>query len=309
LNGVLVIDKPKGWTSHDVVAWTRKALRIQKVGHGGTLDPLATGVLPLYLGEGTKLVPFNLDGTKEYVATMKLGQETDTLDADGKITAEKKGFLCTRETVEGALGPFRGKIRQRPPLYSAVKQKGVPLYQRARSGETPEVAERETVIHALRLRDFSFPLAILEVTCGRGAYIRSLCADLGRALGCGAHVVELRRTRSGRFTLDQAMTLEEASRRVEQRKLEEKIFPLRGSVDLTGEIQLEEKAAVRVRQGQPLRLSDLPGGESEDFRKGQRWGLLHEPCGLLAIAESQVDAGPWITGDAPVLRILRVFHG
>jgi tRNA pseudouridine55 synthase len=308
LNGVLVIDKPKGWTSHDVVAWARKALRIRKVGHGGTLDPLATGVLPLYLGEGTKLVPFNLDGIKDYVATMKLGQETDTLDADGKITAEKEGFHCTREMVEEALDPFRGKIRQRPPLYSAVKQKGVPLYQRARSGETPEVAERETVIHALRLKEFSSPLVTLEVTCGRGAYIRSLCADLGRALGCGAHVIELRRTRSGRFTLDQAMTLEEVSRRVEQRKVEEKILPLRASLDLTGEIQLEEKAAVRVRQGQPLRLTDLSAVDSEGFRKGQRWGLLQGPCGLLAIAESQVDAGPWVTANSPVLRILRVFH-
>jgi tRNA pseudouridine55 synthase len=309
LNGVLVIDKPKGWTSHDVVAWTRKTLRIRKVGHGGTLDPLATGVLPLYLGEGTKLVPFNLDGTKDYMATMKLGQETDTLDADGKITAEKEGFHCTRQMVEEALGPFRGKIRQRPPIYSAVKQKGVPLYQLARSGENPEVAERETVIHALCLKEFCSPLVTLEITCGRGAYIRSLCADLGRALGCGAHVVELRRTRSGRFTLDQAMSLEEVSRRVEQSKVGEKILPLRDSVDLTGEIRLEEKAAARVRQGQPLRLSDLPGGESEVFRKGQRWGILQGLGGLLAIAESQVDTGPGLTGDAPVLSILRVFHG
>jgi tRNA pseudouridine55 synthase len=309
LNGVLVIDKPKGWTSHDVVAWTRKTLRIRKVGHGGTLDPLATGVLPLYLGEGTKLVPFNLDGIKSYVVTMRLGQETDTLDADGKITAEKEGFHCTPQMVEEALEPFRGRIRQKPPIYSAVKQKGVPLYQRARSGENPEVAEREIVIHALGLREFCSPLVTLEITCGRGAYIRSLCADLGRALGCGAHVVELRRMRSGRFTLDQAMTLEEVARRVEVRMVEEKILPLRESVDLTGEIRLEEKAAVRVRQGQPLRLSDLPGGISEVFRKGQRWGILQGLGGLLAIAESQVDTGPGLTGDAPVLSILRVFHG
>jgi tRNA pseudouridine55 synthase len=309
LNGVLVIDKPKGWTSHDVVAWTRKTLQIRKVGHGGTLDPLATGVLPLYLGEGTKLVPFNLEGIKSYVATMKLGQETDTLDADGQITSEKEIFFCTRQMVEEALGPFRGKIRQRPPLYSALKQKGVPLYQRARSGETPEVAERETEIHALELKEFSLPLVTLEITCGRGAYIRSLCADLGRALGCGAHVVELRRTRSGRFTLEQALTLEEVSRRGEQKRIEEKIFSLRESVDLAGEIRLEEKSAVRVRQGQPLRLSDLPGGEAEGFRKGQRWGLLQGPGALLAIAESQVDAGPSLPGSATVLRILRVFHG
>jgi tRNA pseudouridine55 synthase len=309
LNGVLVIDKPKGWTSHDVVAWTRKTLRISKAGHGGTLDPLATGVLPLYLGEGTKLVPFNLEGVKNYVATLRLGQETDTLDADGRITAVKEGFHCTREMVEEALGPFRGKIRQRPPLYSAVKQQGVPLYRRARSGETPEVAEREAVIHALHVREFSFPLATLEVSCGRGVYIRSLGADLGRALGCGAHVVELRRTRSGRFTLDQALTPEEISRRVEEGRLGENILSLRESVDLAGEIRLEEKAAGRVRQGQPLRLSELGEREAESFRKGQRWGLLLGSGALLAIAEPLIDGGRGVAGGTPVLRILRVFHG
>jgi tRNA pseudouridine55 synthase len=308
LNGVLIIDKPQGWTSHDVVAWVRKVLRIRKVGHGGTLDPLATGVLPIYLGEGTKLVPFNLDGIKEYIATMKLGQETDTLDADGRIIAEMEGFLCTRQTVEEVLNRFRGRIRQRPPLYSAVKQQGVPLYKRARSGETPEVAEREAVVHALLLKGFSFPLVTLEIVCGRGTYIRSLCADMGRALGCGAHLVELRRTRSGRFGLDQAMSLENLSRWIEEKKIEDKVIPLKNGVDLSGEVRLEEKAAARVRQGQPLRLNDLPEGERRKLRKGQRWGLFQGAHDLVAIAESQVNAGPRLSGDSQALRILRVFQ-
>lgn len=308
MNGVLIIDKPQGWTSHDVVAWVRKVLRIRKVGHGGTLDPLATGVLPIYLGEGTKLVPFNLDGIKEYIATMKLGQETDTLDADGRIIAEMEGFLCTRQTVEEVLNRFRGRIRQRPPLYSAVKQQGVPLYKRARSGETPEVAEREAVIHALLLKGFSSPLVTLEIVCGRGTYIRTLCADMGRALGCGAHLVELRRTRSGRFGLDQAMSLEDLSRWIEEKKIEDKVIPLKNGVDLSGEVRLEEKAAARVRQGQPLRLNDLPEGERRKLRKGQRWGLFQGAHDLVAIAESQVDAGPRLSGDSQALRILRVFQ-
>lgn len=308
MNGVLIIDKPQGWTSHDVVAWVRKVLRIRKVGHGGTLDPLATGVLPIYLGEATKLVPFNLDGIKEYIATMKLGQETDTLDADGRIIAEMEGFLCTRQTVEEVLNRFRGRIRQRPPLYSAVKQQGVPLYKRARSGETPEVAEREAVIHALLLKGFSFPLVTLEIVCGRGTYIRSLCADMGRALGCGAHLVELRRTRSGRFGLDQAMSLENLSRWIEEKKIEDKVIPLKNGVDLSGEVRLEEKAAARVRQGQPLRLNDLPEGERRKLRKGQRWGLFQGAHDLVAIAESQVNAGPRLSGDSQALRILRVFQ-
>jgi len=308
LNGVLVIDKPRGWTSHDVVAWARKTLGLRKIGHGGTLDPLATGVLPLYLGEGTKLAPFNLEGVKGYVVTLKLGQETDTLDADGQITAERE-VSCTRQRVEEALGPFRGKIRQKPPLYSAVKHRGVPLYRRARAGETPEVGEREAVIHSLELTEFSPPRVTLEVLCGRGTYIRSLGADLGRSLGCGAHVVELRRTRSGKFTLDQALTVEEVSRRAEEGRLKEKILPLEEGVELEGRIRLDEKAALRVRRGQPLRRSDLPGGEWKGLRKGQRWGLFQTRGGLLAIAEAEGEGGAGDGGNPPVLRILRVFQG
>lgn len=292
-----------------MVAWVRKALRIRKVGHGGTLDPLATGVLPLYLGEGTKLAPFNLEGTKEYIATARLGQETETLDADGRIVAEKDGFLCSRQDVEEVLNRFRGKIRQRPPLYSAVKQQGVALYKRARSGETPEAAEREAVVYSLVLIDFSFPLMTLEISCGRGTYIRSLCSDIGRALGCGAHLVGLRRTRSGRFTLDQAMTLEDLSRWIEEKNVENKVIPLKNGLDLSGEVRLEEKTAARVRQGQPLLVSDLPTQERERLRRGQRWGLLRGAHELVAIAEAEVDAGPRLAADSRALRILRVFHG
>ena len=309
MNGVLVIDKPKGWTSHDVVAWVRRVLRVKKAGHGGTLDPLATGVLPVYLEEGTKLVAFNLEGMKEYRATMKLGQETDTLDADGKITAEKQGFFCSRERVEEVLGQFRGLIRQVPPLFSAVKHEGVPLYRRARSGERPKVAEREVNVHALSLKEFSFPLVTLEVACGRGTYIRSLCADIGRVLGCGGHLVELRRFRSGKFTLDQAMSLEEISRRAQEGGLGERILPLKESVDLGEEIQVEEKAAEKIRWGQPLHLLDLPAGEREKLQKGQRVGLFQGRDELLAIAESRVDAGLPLAGNPQALRILRVFQG
>jgi tRNA pseudouridine55 synthase len=305
----LVIDKPKGWTSHDVVARIRKVLKVKKAGHGGTLDPLATGVLPVYLEEGTKLVPFNLEDTKEYRATMRLGQETDTLDADGRITIEKEGFCCTPAMIEAALEKFRGPIRQVPPLFSAIKHRGLPLYKRARAGERPKVAERGVVVHALSLKEFSSPLVTLEVICGRGTYIRSLCADIGRTLGCGGHVVELRRLRCGKFTLDQAISLEKLPWWVEQGRVEEKIISLKDSIDLSGEIRLEEKAAAKVRRGQPLHLMDLPGGEGEKLGKGQRMGLLQEPEDLLAIAESQVDGGPWLSGNPQVLRILRVFRG
>jgi tRNA pseudouridine55 synthase len=308
VSGVLVIDKPKGWTSHDVVARVRKMLRVKKAGHGGTLDPLATGVLPVYLNEGTKLVPFNLAGIKVYRATMKLGQETDTLDADGKVVCETEGFSFSREEIEEVLGRFRGTILQTPPLYSAIKQGGRPAYKRVRSGERPSLTKRETTIHGLLLQKVSLPFVTLKVTCGRGTYIRSLCADIGQALGCGAHLVELRRYRSGKFTAAQALSLDDLSRLADQGKVGERIIPLKDGVDIAGEIWVERKTAERVRNGRPLRFSDLPEGPRGLIKKGQRVGLLHDAEKLLAIAESQVDGEPGPAGDLPALRILRVFH-
>jgi tRNA pseudouridine55 synthase len=308
VSGVLVIDKPKGWTSHDVVARVRKVLNVKKAGHGGTLDPLATGVLPVYLNEGTKLVPFNLAGIKVYRATMKLGQETDTLDADGKVVCETEGFSFSREEIEEVLGRFRGKIQQTPPLYSAIKQGGLPMYKRARAGQRPSLTKRETTIHALSLQEVSLPFVTLEVTCGRGTYIRSLCADIGRALGCGAHLVELRRLRSGKFTAAQALGMEDLRRLAEQGKVGERIIPLKDSVDISGEIWVERKTAERVRNGRPLQLNDLPEDKRDLIRKGQRVGLLYGAEKLLAIAEPEEDGGPRPSEGLPALRILRVFH-
>lgn len=292
-----------------MVAHVRRLLKVKKAGHGGTLDPLATGVLPVYLGEGTKLVPFNLEGKKEYLATMKLGQETDTLDAEGKVIAEKQGFSFAREEMERVLGRFRGKILQTPPLFSAIKQQGRPLYKLARLGEKPILRKREATIHALTLKGVSLPFVTMEITCGRGAYIRSLCADIGQALGCGAHLVELRRLKSGKFTLGQALSLEELSRWAEQGKVEERVIPLQEGVDFAGKILLEKCMVERVRQGKPIRLQDLPKESRRQMKRGQRIGLFQGLGKLLAIAESQIDGKLELVGDPPALRILRVFHG
>ncbi len=304
----MIIDKPRGWTSHDVVARVRKLLRAKKAGHGGTLDPLATGVLPVYLNEGTKLVPFNQEGTKDYRATMKLGQETDTLDAAGKVVSEKKKVSCTWQEIEEALRQFRGPIRQIPPLFSALKQEGLPLYKWARAGKTPRLRERDAMIHALTLKEVSLPLITLEVTCGRGTYIRSLCADLGRALGCGGHVVELRRYRSGKFSLDRALSVEDLARLTEQGLVRKQILPLKEAVEVQGFIRVEEKTAALIRQGRPLRPSDLPQEEGSWLKRSGRVGLLDGPDQLLAIGESMGSEGISSTKDLPVLRILRVFN-
>lgn len=304
MNGVLVIDKPGGWTSHDVVARVKRVLKVKKAGHGGTLDPLATGVLPVYLNEATKLVPFNLEGTKDYVATLRLGQETDTLDADGEIIAEAGELLLTREAIEKALPPFRGEIRQRPPVFSAIKKGGVPVYRKARAGERPLLNDRPTVVHSLVLREVALPHATIGVTCGRGTYIRTLAADIGRALGCGAHVSQLRRLRSGLFTLEQAVTVEELANRAEKGTIEERILLPKDSVELAAWIQVRPETAEGIRKGKLLRPEDLTGWRRGALQEGQRVGIGVGPRDLVAIAEIRTAEFP-----APVpLRILRVLH-
>lgn len=289
-----------------MVAYVRKALGLRKAGHGGTLDPLATGVLPVYLGEGTKLVPFNLEGTKEYRGTMRLGQETDTLDAEGRIVAEKEDFRCTVPELEEVLRRYRGRIRQVPPLYSALKLDGLPLYKRARAGENPPVPEREVVVHELVLERLELPFVTLRITCGRGTYVRSLCAAIGRDLGCGAHLTALRRLRSGRFTLEQASGID-SLHPPERERIGEKIVPLKDGVEVDQEIRVSGETARRILQGRSPLRRDLSPADRDRLQRGQRVSLVQEPDRLLAIAEAQADGG--LAAEAPALRILRVFHG
>jgi tRNA pseudouridine55 synthase len=210
MNGVLVVDKPVGITSFDVVRRVRRAARVRRVGHGGTLDPLASGVLPICLGEATKLVQFLLDADKEYEVTVCLGVETDSYDATGAVTARRDASGVDEAAVRAALPAFTGRIRQVPPVYSALKHAGRPLYDYARAGEAVEAPPRFVTVYELELVRFDGPAAVaLRVRCSKGTYVRSLAADLGRALGPGAHVVALRRTRSGPFAAAEARPLDE----------------------------------------------------------------------------------------------------
>jgi tRNA pseudouridine55 synthase len=207
-DAVLAIDKPSGMTSFDVVRRIRAATGVRRVGHGGTLDPLASGVLPVCLGEATKLAQFLLGADKEYLVTIRLGVETDTDDADGAPTAERDPQGVDEAAVRQALERFRGPIQQVPPSYSALKRDGRPMYAYARAGAPIAAAPRAVVIHALELTAFDGPAALaLRVHCSKGTYIRSIARDLGRALGVGGHVTALRRTRSGPFSIDAARPL------------------------------------------------------------------------------------------------------
>jgi tRNA pseudouridine55 synthase len=205
--GFLNIDKPSGMTSHDVVARVRRQLKIKKVGHAGTLDPMATGVLVLCMGAATRLSDYVMHATKQYQAQVRLGATTDTYDAEGEITAEHDSSHITRETVEQAITDFRGDIEQVPPMYSAIKQEGKKLYELARAGQTVERPPRPVRIDSLHMTDWSPPEITLDITCSAGTYIRSLAYDLGETLGVGAHLTGLTRTTSGNFRLTDAVTL------------------------------------------------------------------------------------------------------
>jgi tRNA pseudouridine55 synthase len=211
LDGVLVVDKPGGMTSARVVARVKRALGVHRIGHTGTLDPMATGVLPLCLGEGTKIAGYLLAEDKGYEAELLLGVETDTLDAEGAVTARhpEAAAAVTEAAVRQALAGFVGPGLQVPPMFSALKHQGKRLHELARAGASVDRSPRPITIHELTVRALALPRVRFFVHCSKGTYVRSLVADLGRALGCGAHLTALRRTRSGAFGLDQALALDE----------------------------------------------------------------------------------------------------
>ena len=207
MNGVLVIDKPQGPTSFEVVRRVRSALGLKRAGHTGTLDPMATGVLAVCLGEATKLAGLLTEGEKAYDAVVRLGVVTDTQDVTGTVLETRPVPPLSAELLEAALERFRGTFSQLPPMYSAVKVKGKRLYQRARAGESVERTPRQVTVYSLVLRDFSASECTLSVRCSKGFFVRTLAEDLGRTLGCGGALKSLRRTASGPFGLDRALPL------------------------------------------------------------------------------------------------------
>lgn len=208
-NGILIIDKPAGWTSHDVVAKLRGILHEKRIGHAGTLDPMATGVLPVFVGRATRAVEFASEGDKEYLAGLRLGTVTDTQDTSGRVL-EEHPVSVTGEDLEAALASFRGEIQQLPPMYSAIKVNGKKLYELARKGREVERKPRAITIHSLEVEgQASATDFLIRVRCSKGTYVRTLCHDIGQALGCGGTMYSLRRTMAAGFTLENALPLEQ----------------------------------------------------------------------------------------------------
>ncbi len=208
-DGVLLVDKAPGMTSHDVVALVRRRLQIKKVGHCGTLDPIATGLLLLTLGRGTKIQDLLMSEDKEYAGTMVLGQSTDTQDRAGVVTEERPVPVLEEATVRAAFDKYAGDFYQMPPMVSAIKQGGVPLYKLAREGKVVERQPRLVHVYRYTIGRIETPEIDFSVTCSKGFYVRTYAHDIGDTLGCGAHLKELRRTKSGRFSVDGAITIDE----------------------------------------------------------------------------------------------------
>ena len=208
IDGVLLIDKAAGMTSHDVVAIARRTLGTKKIGHCGTLDPLATGLLILTLGRGTKIQDLIMAEDKEYVGTLKLGEVTDSQDADGVVTETKPVPPLTREQIDAAFAKFQGDFYQTPPMVSAIKKDGVPLYKLARKGQTVEREPRFVHVFAHQINEVRLPEIDFRVVCSKGFYVRTYAHDIGQELSCGAHLRSLRRTKSGKFSVDLAVSTE-----------------------------------------------------------------------------------------------------
>ncbi len=274
MDGIFVIDKAEGMTSHDVVARVRRLARQKRVGHAGTLDPAATGVLPVLLGQATRIAEYLSESGKAYRATIRFGIETTTYDREGEVTREAPVAGLTLERIAAALPGFLGEQEQLPPIYSAIKRGGRPLYALARAGEAVEVEPRHIRIDELRIVAWESPDLTLDVECGKGTYIRSLAYDLGQRLGPGAHLAALRRTRSGPFTLAQAITLEELEAALEPQVWREHLFAADEALLDWRALILGEASEGRMRNGQLLRFAAPSPSPSPARRERGAEGIL-----------------------------------
>lgn len=252
MDGIFNIDKPTGMTSHDVVARVRKLLKQRRVGHAGTLDPAASGVLPICVGQGTRVAEYLSESGKAYRATLVFGSETDTYDAEGEITRTASTASLDLAAIEQALMQFRGPQMQVPPRYSAIKIQGQAAYKRTRAGEELVLEARPIEISHLAIVAWHAPTLLLEVACSKGTYIRSLAYDLGRAVGCGAHLAGLVRTRSGPFKLEESITLETLASACEQSQAGHYLQPADKALTHYPALRLSDEEVTRVRHGNPF---------------------------------------------------------
>ena len=256
-SGILVVDKPAGITSAGVVARVKKIFGARKVGHAGTLDPFATGILVCCINRGTKLARFFLHGNKKYEAVLHLGIETDTQDSTGIVTSTCDNVLCSEIKIRSVFNQFKGTTEQIPPVYSALKCKGTPLYKLARRGNPVQKPARRITIFNIEILRINLPLIHFTVSCSAGTYIRTLCADIGKSLGCGGHLKELRRIQSGGFSITEAVKLSEIENFALSEKISDRITSMSNALQDMPEHIADKGLAEKIMHGNIITKKDL----------------------------------------------------
>jgi len=282
MDGIVIVDKPQGWTSQDVVSKLRGVYKTRRIGHGGTLDPLAAGVLPVFVGRATRGVEFFEHAEKTYETVLRLGLTTDTEDITG-TTLEEKPVAVTREQLEGVLQQFRGDILQVPPMYSAIKINGQKLYDLARKGKEVERQARPVTIYMLECLDFDGAAARLLVHCSKGTYIRTLCKDIGAALGCGGCMEALRRVSAGSYTLEQAVSLQAL---IESDDPGKYLIPVDSMFASYEQVKLTPKQTLRCRNGNSFSVALADGTYRAYSPEGEFLMLAKVEAGVMHTVKS-----------------------
>ncbi|KYO65763.1 tRNA pseudouridine(55) synthase TruB [Thermovenabulum gondwanense] len=262
MEGIINLIKPPGITSHDAVSYLRKVFFIKRIGHGGTLDPGACGVIPIFIGKATRTIEYFENCDKEYIAEITLGKTYDTGDNFGNLIDEKDPSKITFEDFRDVISKYIGEIEQIPPMYSAVKVRGIKLYEYARKGMEIERKPRKICIHTIKILDFKNPIARIKIHCSKGTYIRALCEDIGKDLGCGAHMSLLIRTRSGPFTIEKSVTFEEIEKYYRTNEINRFLLPVDKMLN-----SIMKKVNIPYEKEQIIKRNFIPLDKlSEDFR-------------------------------------------
>ena len=282
MNGIVIVDKPQGWTSQDVTARLRRVFNTRRIGHGGTLDPMATGVLPVFVGRATRGVEFFEHAEKTYETVLQLGLTTDTEDTSGTVLSQQEVNI-SEEDFHRILPKFRGEIQQIPPMYSALKVNGQKLYDLARKGQTVERQPRPITIHELELLEFSGHQARLRVRCSKGTYIRTLCKDIGEALGCGGCMAQLRRITAGEYTIEEAVPLQQL---LDSGTPEQYLRSVDSMFRNYGSVTLTEKQEQRCRNGNAFTLKIADGTYRVYSKTGDFLALSKVENGIMSTVKS-----------------------
>ncbi|MGB7292323.1 MAG: tRNA pseudouridine(55) synthase TruB [Thermodesulfobacteriota bacterium] len=303
MNGILLIDKPKGKTSHVIVRDIKKILKARRAGHTGTLDPFATGVLPVCLNNATKVIPFLDETYKEYEATLKLGVTTDTMDETGEITNVKELDEISLNDIEIALAFVKNEPMQLPPMYSALKQRGRRLYELARNGIEAQRSLRAVKVAELRILDFRSPLLKFFVKCSRGTYVRVLAQDIGSKLGYGGHLVDLRRLKSGNFKIEDTIRIEEIMRG------ELNLIPIDRALSHLKQVYVTKNTSIRIRNGEQVRKSYLDLSNIPEFEAGERLAF-YDNIDLISVSQARFSSHDFnkIEDRQIIFSHLRVFN-